>query len=366
MTAPAAAGSSGTATPPTHEPLRERELTALWLLGRVPGEVLPAGWTLLRPGRAGRGAGPDIREAAFRRASGAVAAGDIEVHLRASDFFTHGHAHDPNYANVRLHLVWEDDRPLAGAPLALPGGGTAPTVEVAPALHHDPARLRRLVARGPSGAEPCAGLGVGIGVEGVREALSAEGRRRLAERVWAAASLVERRGWDAAWSELLTRAVRASAGRRSGREDASTIAAALTARLAGADGSWLTTLRQQALDGRPGALIEALRGDARSPLLGRARAAELGWNAALPLLMAAATAYDDPALARATATLAAVWPAPRPYGRTAALRAQLLADGSSLGGGALTAQGLLHVQDLWCSRGGCGVCPLSRGRSGAI
>ena len=160
--------------------------------------------------------------------------------------------------------------------------------------------------------------------------------------------------------------MRASAGRRSGREDASTIAAALTARLAGADGSWLTTLRQQALDGRPGALIEALRGDARSPLLGRARAAELGWNAALPLLMAAATAYDDPALARATATLAAVWPAPRPYGRTAALRAQLLADGSSLGGGALTAQGLLHVQDLWCSRGGCGVCPLSRGRSGAI
>ena len=152
------------------------------------------------------------------------------------------------------------------------------------------------------------------------EALRAEGRRRLAERVWFAASLIERRGWDAGWSELLTRAVRASAGRRAGREDTSTIAAALTARLAGADGSWLTTLRRQALDGRPGALIEALRGDAHAPLLGRARAAELGWNAALPLLMAAATVYDDPDLAlrhsrarRRVAGAAAL----RPYGGTA-------------------------------------------------
>ena len=29
--------------------------------------------------------------------------------------------------------------------------------------------------------------------------------------------------------------------------------------------------------------------------------------------------------------------------------------------GALYAQGLLHLQDLWCTRGGCGACPLSPG-----
>jgi hypothetical protein len=351
------------------EPLRERELTALWLLGRVPPELLPTGWTLLRPGRAGRGAGPDVREATFRGSSGAVIAGDVEVHLRASDFARHGHADDPNYAGVRLHLVWVDDRLLPDAPLALPGGGEAPTLAVAPVLGGDPARLRRLVTRGPTGGEPCREFATDATAEALRDALRGQGQRRLAERVWAAAHLVESHGWDGAWRQLLTRALRGSAGRRAGREDTATLAAALTSQLATTPtttatasalrSALLPSLRMLALESRPGPLIEALRGPEAAPLVGRARAAELGWNAALPLLAAAATAYDDPPLARATASLAERWPAPRPYGSTTALRAQLLAETSALGGGALAAQGLLHVQDIWCSRGGCGVCPLS-------
>ncbi|MCY3655933.1 MAG: DUF2851 family protein, partial [Chloroflexi bacterium] len=147
--------------------LQERELVALWLLGRVPAELLP--WPLLRAGRAGRGPGPDVREAAFGGPDGVVLCGDVEVHMAASDFVHHGHLGDPAYADVVLHLVWTDDRPLSGRsedgarqplpgspPQALPGGGSAPTVEVGPALGRDPARLRRLVRRGPSGIEPCA------------------------------------------------------------------------------------------------------------------------------------------------------------------------------------------------------------------
>ncbi|MDA0271470.1 MAG: hypothetical protein O2919_10645, partial [Chloroflexi bacterium] len=64
-----------------------------------------------------------------------------------------------------------------------------------------------------------------------------------------------------------------------------------------------------------------------------------------------------------TARLAEAWPAPAPYGRTRALAA-LVGDTAggpptSKRGGALHAQGLLHLQDLWCTRGGCGACPLS-------
>ena len=118
---------------------------------------------------------------------------------------------------------------------------------------------------------------------------------------------------------------------------------------------------------RPSALIEALQ-QPGGP--GRARATEIGWNAALPLLAAAAAADGDGDLAAATAALVDAWPAPRPYGRTEALR-QLVANNAGAassgrrGGGALYAQGLLHVQDLWCERGGCGVCPLS-GAAGAV
>src|SRR5690606_25731712 len=93
--------------------------------------------------------------------------------------------------------------------------------------------------------------------------------------------------------------------------------------------------------------------------LGVARAAEVGWNAVLPLLAALAAAYEDVALARQVAALVAAWPAPRPYGRTRAL-AGLLGKPAP-GAGALYAQGLLHLQELWCERGGCGVCPLSAG-----
>ena len=134
-------------------PLRERELVALWLLGRVPERVLP--WPLLRPG--GRGPGPDVREAAFLLPDGVIGGGAVEVHVRARNFVAHGHERDPAYAAVAPHLVWLDDRAEAGAPQALPGGGSAPTVAVGPALGGEPGRLRALLRRGPSGLEPCAG-----------------------------------------------------------------------------------------------------------------------------------------------------------------------------------------------------------------
>ena len=48
------------------------------------------------------------------------------------------------------------------------------------------------------------------------------------------------------------------------------------------------------------------------------------------------------------------------YGRTAFLEANLrLADGKRPVRGALGQQGLLDYLERWCSRGGCGRCPLS-------
>ncbi|MEQ9582352.1 MAG: DUF2851 family protein, partial [Arenibacter sp.] len=36
-------------------------------------------------------------------------AGTVEMHIKSSDWYAHNHEVDPNYQNVILHVVWEDD-----------------------------------------------------------------------------------------------------------------------------------------------------------------------------------------------------------------------------------------------------------------
>lgn len=352
--------------PRRHEaPLAEHELTSLWLTGRVPATALP--WPLLRAGRAGRGPGPDVREATFLR-HGVPVVGDVEVHLRASDLERHGHLEDHAYAGVILHLVWEDDRPegTRGTVAALPLGGTAPTVAVGPLLGWRPARLRALLARGPLGRPPCHEFAEG-GTDRLLRVVRREGQRRLAERAWRAGALAVEHGWAGAWSRLLDRALATSAGRHvEGPAARAALGEAITAGLLARSGTVERALALLGDNWRQ--LAEAMRAGGR---LGEARASEVAWNAALPLLIALATAYEDTALAQQTARLASAWPPPRPYGRTESLEAAIIEECSESrsavrrAGGALWQQGLLHLQDLWCSRGGCGACPLSAGPADA-
>jgi hypothetical protein len=95
-----------------------------------------------------------VREAVFVR-DGVPLAGDVEVHLRASDFGRHGHGTDHAYDGVVLHLVWRND--LTG-PVALASGATAPAVAVQPALR-TAARLRARLRLGPQLPPPCAAAG---------------------------------------------------------------------------------------------------------------------------------------------------------------------------------------------------------------
>jgi hypothetical protein len=81
---------------------------------------------LVYPGRPGGSPGPDIRDAilsftSYRSRTDCAAAhnrventiGDIEIHLRATDWFAHQHHTDMRYNNVVLHivLVCDNSRP---------------------------------------------------------------------------------------------------------------------------------------------------------------------------------------------------------------------------------------------------------------
>lgn len=53
-------------------------------------------------------AGPDFFNAKLE-IGGQLWAGNVEIHIKSSDWYAHHHETDPKYNNVILHVVWQDD-----------------------------------------------------------------------------------------------------------------------------------------------------------------------------------------------------------------------------------------------------------------
>ncbi len=63
---------------------------------------------ILVPGMHNKNQGPDFLNAKIYTA-GTTWAGNIEMHIHASDWYVHQHNEDKNYNNVILHVVWKND-----------------------------------------------------------------------------------------------------------------------------------------------------------------------------------------------------------------------------------------------------------------
>jgi hypothetical protein len=113
----------------------ERFVQKLWLRRECAQSGFTVGgepFQILDPGEWNLGAGPDFRKGRWVR-GGMEERGDIEVHLRARDWFGHGHDTDPAYDGVRLHLVLYP--PMPGEPMPMTSaGGRPPQIALLPLL----------------------------------------------------------------------------------------------------------------------------------------------------------------------------------------------------------------------------------------
>jgi len=79
---------------------------------------------VLKAGSIQHHSGPDLIDALVR-VDGQIWAGNVEVHVRSSEWNAHGHQFDPAYENVILHVVFEHDSEVRTR-----NGTVPPTVEL--------------------------------------------------------------------------------------------------------------------------------------------------------------------------------------------------------------------------------------------
>lgn len=380
-----------------HPSGHEAALAALWASGGWCGQLLRAeggeSYQLLFQGRRGGGAGPDFRDAVLQRSDGSRVRGDVELHLRSRDWQAHGHAVDPRYNGVVLHVVLAAS--ARESPLSrLANGELIPVVVLRPPEPH----CNRVASW------PCATLLERTASKEVRELLRAAGRARFTARTegfareldvadadedaatqWTQADVV----FFVALAEALgygrDRAALREAGMRLARgESPDTLLAEAEEGMAAQEsdptqpwqrverlrlrglvvlharwrsrGPW-RDLREVLLGGDPKPAGRALlarllvNGGCVSP--GRARI--LLANVVLPFAAAVATLTHDPTLQRQAVAIYDALPGLPSNQITREMCRQL--GMQRLPSGAAAQQGLHHIWTIWCRDKRCETCP---------
>jgi hypothetical protein len=160
-------------------PPSELELQRRWAESRWPTPFLQTGEgesvRVITPGRWNRGPGPDFRGAQILDGQGRAQRGDVELHLEPAGWLQHGHAGDPAYQHLLLHIVAWDGRPRRAATT------TDARIPAATALPYQPQPQQ---APGSALADlPCAGIVSTAGAAAVESRLLQISRRRFLRKV---------------------------------------------------------------------------------------------------------------------------------------------------------------------------------------
>jgi Protein of unknown function (DUF2851) len=184
---------------PTATRTREAELAARWAAGAWREATLHdergEAFRMLFQGRRGGGAGPDFRDAVLLRSDGTLLCGDIVLHLHPTGWRAHGHAGDPRYNGLALHVVLTRSA-RDPAETALASGRAVPLVVLGNTLPPCPVE---------SPPWPCSRIALRTGTTALTPLLRAAGMARFDEHLAQVAlalgkhrdAPVAANGWDA-------------------------------------------------------------------------------------------------------------------------------------------------------------------------
>jgi hypothetical protein len=151
----------------------EKQASLIWQ--QVVGKELTSSedeiFSVIYPGRANGDNGPDFRDAVIVNKSH-LTKGDVEVHVKSSDWYSHEHHADAEYNNVILHVVmWHD----CNSATLLKSGKPVPVLCLAKALRHQAYLL-------PYQQLPCSQILDHMDRQTLKKLLNAAGEERFKQK----------------------------------------------------------------------------------------------------------------------------------------------------------------------------------------
>ena len=155
----------------------EKLVSRIWQHQLIASLITDAGAKLqiVHPGRPHNGSGCDFKDAVFT-IDGQRITGNIEIHVKSSHWYSHGHHSDPKYNDVALHITMWQDSP---SPAKLENGKIIPTVCLSHALSDNYIKLSELQNHPP----PLCPHADYSNSETLRNSLTIAGEKRFATKI---------------------------------------------------------------------------------------------------------------------------------------------------------------------------------------
>jgi hypothetical protein len=150
----------------------EKQAALIWqqMVGKELTSTEDALVSVVYPGRTNGDNGPDFRDAVIVNKSH-LTKGDVEVHIKSSDWYSHEHHADAEYNNVILHVVmWHD----CNSATLLQSGKPVPVLCLAKALRHQAYLLPRRL--------PCSQILDRVDRQTLEKLLKAAGEERFEQK----------------------------------------------------------------------------------------------------------------------------------------------------------------------------------------